>query len=984
MDTTTITMVEKNEEGKGKNPFGHLFRHVYVINLLSDVARRDNMIRQLKELGIPNEAIQMVNAVDGQNEDLSLYDYETVQEWVEPFSKRAITRGEIGCALSHYGVWKHLIASGDDRSLILEDDVVINIAEFKKWCAVGGPVENALTVWSPDLFYMGRKLIHGQTEMKRMDNAICVPEYSYGTHAYILSRAGAVKMVESKYNRKIIPADEYMSLMIHPESFPYKQFLKYYDLTTLRLSALSLCPANVCIDVLSGVDYKSTTYHTDPAPKNTTQKNTTQKNNLLIITVASDQNDPLTRFTRSCDVYGYEYKILGLGRPWKGGNMAAGPGGGQKVNLLLEELSKWDASELASRVILFTDSYDVVMNAPPDEIMNKYEEVFCNGNKYNSNNREEEKKKNKPIVFAAECYCWPDKSLAQQYPADTAHKKFRYLNSGGFIGYASDILNEVLLKIEDHDDDQLFYTRVFLSRQKTTQSRIMLDTECEIFQALNGAVDDMEHQIGKSRLYNRLTKMTPCVIHGNGPEETKRALTRFSNYLGDCGWNLSYRYCNTTHVSDDQLRKVMVYLPDEPSNFSGAFQLNIDKMFEGMYPRDKLLFVKGQITDAIEFFLTHEKGRECATFFYYDWVHYETPVEGSNMIRVLLDQMASNKSKRVVAPLLRDRSNPNWSNFWGDLTNTGYYKRAPDYLQIVHGERHGVWNVPYVTGMIMMSRDVIEQIPALFTANPSLDMDMRICKNLRDRNVFMWVTNENSNLNAYSYRRPDVMVYKPDLPVGMDEITIFDYGKNSQKIPDELWERKYLDPRFMVHYYGNQLPALCKEPCKDAYNLPVFTKAFADEIIKAANDLGDWSDGRSDKVDPRLGTYENVPTRDIHMHQLGFHDQWEKIVKKYIAPVVSAVYNGYNTKGINIAFIVKYSMDGQRDLVPHHDASVYTINVCLNRDYTGGGCKFIRQNCVVDDKEVGEVTIHPGRLTHYHEGLAVTSGERYILVSFVN
>ena len=132
MDTTTITMVEKNEEGKGKNPFGHLFRHVYVINLLSDVARRDNMIRQLKELGIPNEAIQMVNAVDGQNEDLSLYDYETAQEWVEPFSKRAITRGEIGCALSHYGVWKHLIASGDDRSLILEDDVVINIAEFKK------------------------------------------------------------------------------------------------------------------------------------------------------------------------------------------------------------------------------------------------------------------------------------------------------------------------------------------------------------------------------------------------------------------------------------------------------------------------------------------------------------------------------------------------------------------------------------------------------------------------------------------------------------------------------------------------------------------------------------------------------------------------------------------------------------------------------------------------------------------------------------
>jgi hypothetical protein len=28
--------------------------------------------------------------------------------------------------------------------------------------------------------------------------------------------------------------------------------------------------------------------------------------------------------------------------------------------------------------------------------------------------------------------------------------------------------------------------------------------------------------------------------------------------------------------------------------------------------------------------------------------------------------------------------------------------------------------------------------------------------------------------------------------------------------------------------------------------------------------------------------------------------------------------------------------------------------------------------------------IHPGRLTHFHEGLATTQGTRYILISFVN
>ena len=32
----------------------------------------------------------------------------------------------------------------------------------------------------------------------------------------------------------------------------------------------------------------------------------------------------------------------------------------------------------------------------------------------------------------------------------------------------------------------------------------------------------------------------------------------------------------------------------------------------------------------------------------------------------------------------------------------------------------------------------------------------------------------------------------------------------------------------------------------------------------------------------------------------------------------------------------------------------------------------------------GWATIHPGRLTHYHEGLPITSGKRFIFVSFVN
>lgn len=50
----------------------------------------------------------------------------------------------------------------------------------------------------------------------------------------------------------------------------------------------------------------------------------------------------------------------------------------------------------------------------------------------------------------------------------------------------------------------------------------------------------------------------------------------------------------------------------------------------------------------------------------------------------------------------------------------------------------------------------------------------------------------------------------------------------------------------------------------------------------------------------------------------------------------------------------------------------------------GGGCRFLRYDCVVSAPRKGWALLHPGRLTHYHEGLPTTRGTRYIMVSFVD
>jgi hypothetical protein len=41
------------------------------------------------------------------------------------------------------------------------------------------------------------------------------------------------------------------------------------------------------------------------------------------------------------------------------------------------------------------------------------------------------------------------------------------------------------------------------------------------------------------------------------------------------------------------------------------------------------------------------------------------------------------------------------------------------------------------------------------------------------------------------------------------------------------------------------------------------------------------------------GGYENVPTRDIHMNQVGYEQQWLHFLDTYVRPLQEAVFAGY-------------------------------------------------------------------------------------------
>lgn len=68
-----------------------------------------------------------------------------------------------------------------------------------------------------------------------------------------------------------------------------------------------------------------------------------------------------------------------------------------------------------------------------------------------------------PLLFSAEHTCWPEETLASNYPAAPTP---RFLNAGGYIGpigYVLTAMHTALQFAEGSEDDQLVWTRAYLA-----------------------------------------------------------------------------------------------------------------------------------------------------------------------------------------------------------------------------------------------------------------------------------------------------------------------------------------------------------------------------------------------------------------------------------------------------------------------------------------------------------------------------------------
>lgn len=156
--------------------------------------------------------------------------------------KRPLKKGEVACSISHWLCWRKASETDDSLFLFLEDDVCF-IPEFSLKLEIG---ILGLNDYDPhwNLLYLGRVPLYPD---KSAFNGIVKPGYSHCTYAYILTKPAIKKILETSFEKDIIPVDEFLPAMYidHPREDVRKRYSKILSAYAFEPQIVSQLPKSV-------------------------------------------------------------------------------------------------------------------------------------------------------------------------------------------------------------------------------------------------------------------------------------------------------------------------------------------------------------------------------------------------------------------------------------------------------------------------------------------------------------------------------------------------------------------------------------------------------------------------------------------------------------------------------------------------------------------------------------------------------------------
>jgi glycosyl transferase, family 25 len=167
---------------------------IFVINLVGNVDRRNSIVGQLDRLGLEYDVVPAVSGKELSAEELACH-YDD-KRFKRSEGRRAAP-GEIGCALSHIGVYRRIVNEDIPRALILEDDAWLNpnlpmILEAMSDNVEPSEAQVFLLTWFVSLSRVPRIKLWSSYELGHVKKAYC-------SHGYVVTQSAARRLTDVLY-----------------------------------------------------------------------------------------------------------------------------------------------------------------------------------------------------------------------------------------------------------------------------------------------------------------------------------------------------------------------------------------------------------------------------------------------------------------------------------------------------------------------------------------------------------------------------------------------------------------------------------------------------------------------------------------------------------------------------------------------------------------------------------------------------------------
>lgn len=185
--------------------------NIFIVNLKKDTEKKEHMQKLSQKY---NLQVEFIEAVDGR----ALYEEDIFKVYssrmaIEEFG-RELSRGEIGCALSHKKIYQRMVDDNISEAVVMEDDILFDKQLLSFLQGTTGLPKNAelvlLGYWHSGI-ENDETLISFRGHLSISDSSKLVRFIvnMHGTYGYYITLNGAEKLLKVLNEKIYMPIDHY-------------------------------------------------------------------------------------------------------------------------------------------------------------------------------------------------------------------------------------------------------------------------------------------------------------------------------------------------------------------------------------------------------------------------------------------------------------------------------------------------------------------------------------------------------------------------------------------------------------------------------------------------------------------------------------------------------------------------------------------------------------------------------------------------------